>query len=90
MDERFSSSTRLLFLCSGPVKLHIEAQIVALIAGMTSGTNAKRTSLIHLFFNVSGVVTFLLVGFIIKVISGGVTFGSIFQSMFPDVPQEQD
>ena len=93
------TSVAIAMLCVGLLSLdqgifitmgsNIGSCIVALIAGMTSGTNAKRTSLIHLFFNVSGVVMFLLVGFIIDVISGGVTFGSIFQSMFPDAPQEQ-
>ena len=93
------TSVAIAMLCTGLISLdqgifitmgsNIGSCIVALIAGMTSGTNAKRTSLIHLFFNVSGVVMFLLAGFIIKIISGGVTFGSIFQSMFPDVPQEQ-
>ena len=93
------TSVAIAMLCVGLISLdqgifitmgsNIGSCIVAIIAGMTSGTNAKRTSLIHLFFNVSGVVMFLLVGFIIKLVSGGVTFGSIFQSMFPDAPQEQ-
>lgn len=93
------TSVAIAMLCVGLISLdqgifitmgsNIGSCIVAIIAGMTSGTNAKRTSLIHLFFNVSGVVMFLLVEFIIKLITGGVTFGSIFQSMFPDAPQEQ-
>lgn len=93
------TSVAIAMLCVGLISLdqgifitmgsNIGSCIVAIIAGMTSGTNAKRTSLIHLFFNVSGVVMFLLVGFIIKIVSGGETFGSIFQSMFPDAPQEQ-
>ncbi len=93
------TSVAIAMLCAGLISLdqgifitmgsNIGSCIVALIAGMTSGTNAKRTSLIHLFFNVSGVVTFLLAGFVIKVVTGGVTFGSLFQSMFPDAPQEQ-
>ncbi len=93
------TSVAIAMLCVGLISLdqgifitmgsNIGSCIVAIIAGMTSGTNAKRTSLIHLFFNVSGVVMFLLVGFIIKLVTGGVTFGSIFQSMFPDAPQEQ-
>lgn len=93
------TSVAIAMLCTGLISLdqgifitmgsNIGSCIVALIVGMTSGTNARRTSLIHLFFNVSGVVMFLLVGLLVKVISGGVTFGSIFQSMFPDAPQEQ-
>ena len=93
------TSVAIAMLCTGLISLdqgifitmgsNIGSCIVALIAGMTSGTNARRTSIIHLFFNVSGVVMFLLVGLLVKVISGGMTFGSIFQSMFPDAPQEQ-
>ena len=93
------TSVAIAMLCAGLISLdqgifitmgsNIGSCIVALIAGMTSGTNAKRTSIIHLFFNISGVVMFLLVGFVIKTVTGGVTFGSLFQSMFPDAPQEQ-
>ena len=93
------TSVAIAMLCAGLISLdqgifitmgsNIGSCIVALIAGMTSGTNAKRTSIIHLFFNISGVVMFLLVGFVIKAVTGGVTFGSLFQSMFPDAPQEQ-
>ncbi len=93
------TSVAIAMLCVGLISLdqgifitmgsNIGSCIVAIVAGMTSGTNAKRTSLIHLFFNVSGVVLFLLAGYVTKVVSGGVTFGSIFQSMFPDAPQEQ-
>ena len=36
--------------------------VTALIAGLTSTKNAKRTALIHLIFNVSGVIVFLLIG----------------------------
>lgn len=28
-------------------------------------------------------------GLVIRLVSGGVSFGTIFQSMFPDAPQEQ-
>ncbi len=93
------TSVAIAMLCVGLISLdqgiyitmgsNIGSCIVAIIAGMTSGTNAKRTSLIHLFFNVSGVVVFLLAGFVIRLSTGGTTFGSIFQSMFPDAPQEQ-
>ncbi len=93
------TSVAIAMLCAGLVSLdqgifitmgsNIGSCVVALIAGMTSGANARRTSLIHLLFNVSGVVLFLFVGLVIKVISGGATFGDIFQSMFPNAPQEQ-
>ena len=63
--------------------------MVAIIAGVTSGKNAKRTALIHLIFNVCGVLIFLLAGWIVKLVTGEITFGSIFHNMFPDVPQMQ-
>ena len=36
--------------------------VTALIAGLTSTKNAKRTALIHLIFNVAGVAIFMLIG----------------------------
>ncbi len=69
---------------------NIGSCVVALIAGMTSGRNAKRTALIHLFFNISGVVIFLIIEGVIWLASGrSVTYGSIFTKMFPSAPQTQ-
>ena len=69
---------------------NIGSCVVAVIAGMTSGKNAKRTALIHLIFNISGVILFLIIGGIISFVTGGaVTFGSIFNSIFPKAPQTQ-
>lgn len=69
---------------------NIGSCVVALIAGMTSGTNAKRTSLIHLIFNCSGVIMFLVVALVMGLLSGWTfTYGSIFDKMFPDAPQTQ-
>lgn len=69
---------------------NIGSCVVAIIAGITSGTNAKRTALIHLTFNVFGVVVFMLVGMAIRLGSkGAVTFGTLFEDMFPGVPQTQ-
>lgn len=63
---------------------------VALFAGLTSGTNAKRTAVIHLIFNVAGVILFMLVGMIMREATKGVvTFGNIFEKMFPSAPQTQ-
>ena len=39
---------------------NIGSCVVAVIAGVASGTNAKRTALIHLLFNCTGVVIFML------------------------------
>ncbi|MBQ0122731.1 MAG: Na/Pi cotransporter family protein [Bacteroidales bacterium] len=76
-----------IFLTMGS---NIGSCVVAIIAGVTSGINAKRTALIHLLFNCSGVVVFMLVGWIVSQLSGGsVTYGTIFNDMFPDVPQTQ-
>ncbi len=69
---------------------NIGSCVVAIIAGITSSTNAKRTALIHLTFNVFGVVVFMLVGMALRLGSKGVlTFGSLFEKMFPGVPQTQ-
>lgn len=61
--------------------------VTALIAGLTSTKNAKRTALIHLIFNVSGALLFLLVGLFLGL--GGIDFGWIFSKMFPNAPQVQ-
>jgi phosphate:Na+ symporter len=76
-----------IFLTMGS---NIGSCVVALVAGMTSSKNAKRASLIHLFFNIGGVVLFMVIGLVIKLASGGaVTLGSIFETLFPHVPQTQ-
>ena len=63
---------------------------MALIAGMTSGVNAKRTALIHLTFNVMGVVIFMLLALLLRITSGGaVSFGTMFARWFPSAPQLQ-
>ena len=61
--------------------------VTALIAGLTSTKNAKRTALIHLIFNVSGVIVFMLVGMFMRL--GGVDYGFLFGKMFPHAPQIQ-
>lgn len=69
---------------------NIGSCVVAIIAGMTSGLNAKRTALIHLFFNCFGVLVFLLAaGVMFLVTAGGVNFGTIFEHLFPNAPQLQ-
>lgn len=69
---------------------NIGSCVVAIIAGMTSGTNAKRTALIHLLFNTGGVVVFLVIGLLLGLIPGhNVDFGYIFGNLFPDAPQTQ-
>jgi len=61
--------------------------VTALIAGMTSTKNAKRTALIHIIFNVSGVIVFLLIGLFMGI--GGIDYEFVFDKMFPHAPQIQ-
>lgn len=69
---------------------NIGSCIVAILAGMASGTNARRTALIHLIFNCSGVVVFLIAGMILGIASSGrVDYGVLFERMFPGAPQTQ-
>ena len=76
-----------IFLTMGS---NIGSCIVAIIAGVTSGTNAKRTALIHLLFNCSGVAVFLTVGWLLMALSGNAqSFGVMFEKMFPGAPQTQ-
>lgn len=76
-----------IFLTMGS---NIGSCVVALIAGMTSSVNAKRTAIIHLMFNVMGVVLFMILGLIIWLVTGGTwSFGTIFEHLFPGVPQFQ-
>ncbi len=73
-----------IFLTMGS---NIGSCVVAVIAGVTSGTNAKRTALIHLLFNCSGVVLFMLAAWGLGWFD--VSFGGIFERMFPSAPQTQ-
>ena len=74
---------------------NIGSCVVAIIAGITSGANAKRTALIHLLFNVTGVIIFMLVAMMMREISKSVnpsrviTFGYLFEKMFRSAPQTQ-
>ena len=76
-----------IFLTMGS---NIGSCVVAVIAGMTSGKNAKRTAFIHLIFNCSGVIVFLAIGAVIGLLTGGaVSFGTISDKLFPGAPQTQ-
>ncbi|MCQ2524655.1 MAG: Na/Pi cotransporter family protein [Lachnospiraceae bacterium] len=69
---------------------NIGSCMVAMIAGLSSSKNAKRTAFVHLIFNVSGVVVFLILGGVISLVTGGnINFGVIFESLFPGIPQTQ-
>ncbi|MCQ2167510.1 MAG: Na/Pi cotransporter family protein [Bacteroidales bacterium] len=76
-----------IFLTMGS---NIGSCVVAIIAGVTSGTNARRTALIHLLFNCAGVIVFLIIGWLLFILSGNtLSFGTMFESMFPEAPQTQ-
>jgi len=76
-----------IFLTMGS---NIGSCVVAIIAGVTSGINAKRTALIHLLFNCSGVVVFMFAGWLMTILSSGnLSYGTMFNSLFPGAPQTQ-
>lgn len=76
-----------IFLTMGS---NIGSCIVAILAGITSSKNAKRTALIHLIFNCAGVVFFMLINWLLSGLSHGhITFGNIFNAAFPGAPQTQ-
>lgn len=94
------TSIALAMLVSGLISLdqgiyitmgsNIGSCVVAIIAGMTSSKNAKRTALIHLIFNCSGVIFFLALNLLAGALSGGsLSFGHLFNSWFPGAPQTQ-
>ena len=66
---------------------NIGSCVVAVIAGITSGTNAKRTALIHLLFNCSGVLIFLLAAWGLGWFD--LSYGGLFERIFPSAPQVQ-
>lgn len=61
--------------------------VTAIIAGISANRNAKRTALIHLIFNISGVVIFMIIGLIMELF--GTNYGALFGKMFPNAPQTQ-
>ena len=67
---------------------NIGSCVVAIMAGFTSGKNAKRTALIHLLFNVTGVIIFVIAGFIITG-CGGPSYSDMFEAVFPGAPETQ-
>ncbi len=73
-----------IFLTMGS---NIGSCVVAVIAGVTSGTNAKRTALIHLLFNCAGVALFLLAAWALGWFD--ISYGSLFEKLFPSAPQVQ-
>lgn len=69
---------------------NIGSCVVALIAGLSGSKNAKRTSVMHLLFNVSGVIVFAIAGTIMDIVSGGALgYGALFGHIFVGSPQIQ-
>ena len=66
---------------------NIGSCVVAIIAGATSGANAKRTALIHLLFNCTGVAVFMILAWILSFFD--ISFGSVFHQLFPSAPHVQ-
>ena len=63
---------------------NIGSCVVAIIAGFTSGVNARRTAVIHLMFNMLGVAMFLTIALLLHLFTGGeYSFGIIFERLFP-------
>ncbi|MBQ6477820.1 MAG: Na/Pi cotransporter family protein [Erysipelotrichaceae bacterium] len=65
--------------------------LTGVLAGMKSDeVNAKRTSLLQLIFNIGGVVLVYLIDVLMKLASGGsLSFGILFENMFPGLPHTQ-
>ena len=70
-----------LFLVLGS---NIGTCVTAMLAGMSAGTNAKRTAIIHLLFNVIGTIIFAIIIWIFKDYAV-----RLLQSLLPGNPQMQ-
>lgn len=66
---------------------NIGACVTTVIAGFTSGCNAKRAALIRVIFNIAGVAIFMLIGLFLRL--GKIDFGYIMEAIFPNAPQTQ-
>lgn len=69
---------------------NIGACITGLMASLTGSVEAKRCAIINVIYKVIGVILFVIVANIMKVASGGtLSYGVLFERMFPNVPQTQ-
>lgn len=94
------TSIAIAMVCTGLISLqqgiyitlgaNVGTCVTGMIAGLKSGANAKRTSLIQMIFNVSGVVIIAIIDSIV-IISSNNTFnlGILFEKLFPTAPQQQ-
>ncbi len=64
--------------------------ITDLMASLTGNIDAKRCAVVHVSYKTIGVIIFLIGAYFMKVFSGGdLTYGVLFERMFPNVPQTQ-
>ena len=69
---------------------NIGACITGVMASLTGTENAKRCAFVNVIYKTIGVIIFLLLGYLMKAFSGGtLSFGVLFERMFPHVPQTQ-
>lgn len=66
---------------------NIGSCIIVLLSGHMGTVNAKRAAYIHLFFNVFGVLLFVIAGFIMGAF--GTTYSDMFSQIFPGFPAWQ-
>ena len=64
--------------------------VTGALAALTSGTNAKRTSVFQLIFNIGGVILVAVCDGLIKLSSNNaLSFASLIAGAFPNVPSTQ-
>ena len=66
---------------------NIGSCVVAILAGFSGGLNAKRTAVIHLLFNVFGVMIFVVAGLVLGL--WDIHYAGMFEALFPDMPSTQ-
>lgn len=85
-----TASTGLITLEQGiyiALGANIGSCVIVLISGFAGTDNGKKVSLIHLIFNVLGVIVFVIAGFVLNAF--GVTYSGIFSSIFVGMPALQ-
>lgn len=95
-----TSSIAITMLVSGLIDLdqgiylvlgaNIGTCSVAILSSLTGSANAKRTALILLMLKTFGVIVFVLLQFLISMLTPGVfTYAGILEKMFRGMPQTQ-
>ena len=69
---------------------NIGACITGVMASLTGTTAAKRCAFVNVIYKTIGVILFVIIGYLMGLFSdGSLTFGTLFEKMFPKVPQTQ-